>query len=122
MGIIREINVITGEPIGDRNEEIGPFNRFVPGPISARQFYQNAANGGFITESEALAVMTDNVLPASMVTFISTLPSSEQFAAKMLLIGANTFIRSHPMADQIGTMFSLSPEDLDTFWIEASQL
>jgi len=97
-------------------------NRPPPVPtISRRQFFQQAAIAGIITESEALAAVTTGALPSSILAFINTLPADQQFGAKMLF-SVSEFVRSSPLANAFGTAIGMAPEQVDDFFTAASQL
>ncbi|MGY5793662.1 hypothetical protein ACXHXM_25970 len=89
--------------------------------ISRRQFFQQAAVGGIITENEALAAVTTGALPASVIAFISTLPAEQQFGAKMLF-SVNEFERSSALANAFGTAIGMTPEQIDDFFTAAAAL
>jgi len=89
--------------------------------ISRRQFFQQAAITGIITETEALAAVTTGALPASITAFIGSLPTEQQFGAKMLF-SVSEFVRSSPMANAFGQTLGMTPEQIDTFFLAASQL
>lgn len=92
-------------------------------PISDRQFYQQAALGGYITQSDALAAVQTGFIPAILQQLVDeTLDPEEKFNAQMLLAGATVFYRQHPLTTHIGEAFGLSTEQLDNFWIEAAKL
>ena len=50
----------------------------VPAQISDRQFLQALVNGGTITQSEALAMLTAGTFPTAVNTAIATLPAPQQ--------------------------------------------
>lgn len=89
--------------------------------ISRRQFFQQAAVAGIITENEALAAVTTGALPASITAFINTLPPDQQFGAKMLF-SVNEFSRSSPMANAFGQALGMTTEQINAFFTAASEL
>jgi len=89
--------------------------------ISRRQFFQQAAIAGIISETEALAAVTTGALPSSILAFISTLPAGQQFGAKMLF-SVSEFVRSSPMANAFGQTLGMTPEQIDAFFLAASEL
>ena len=92
-------------------------------PISRRQFFQQAAIGGFITDDEALLAVQVGAIPTAILNVVNTLPSAnDQFAAKMVLSGAATFDRSHPLVSAVGASMNLTSSQVDTFFIAASHL
>ncbi len=111
------------EELADNDAEVVAFlNPAQPiAPISRRQFFQQAAVSGIITEIEALAAVTTGALPAVISAFIGTLPDDEQFGAKMLF-AVNEFNRASPMANAFGSTLGLTPEQVDAFFTAAAQL
>lgn len=94
----------------------------VPQIISDRQFFQQLAVMGLITEAEALSAVKTGDIPATLMGLVSALPVEQQFAAEMLLSGAVSFVRSHPLTIAFGQAFGWTSEQLDGLWIEASKL
>lgn len=106
----------------DDPEVIEFLNPPAPIPtVSRRQFFQQAAISGIITESEALAAVTTGALPASVVAFIGSLPADQQFASKMLF-SVNEFQRSSPLATAFGAAIGMNAKQVDIFFMAASQL
>ncbi len=94
----------------------------VPNSISDRQFFHILAVDGLITEAEALAAVKTGDPPAAFETFIASLPEGQRFNARMLLEGATTFERRHPLTDAFGSMYGMTPEEIDNLWRRASAL
>lgn len=94
----------------------------VPSAISDRQFFHVLATDGLITEAEALTAVKTGDPPAAFETFIASLPESERFSARMLLEGATTFERNHPLTNAFGTMYGMTAEQIDDLWRRASAL
>jgi hypothetical protein len=94
----------------------------VPQVISDRQFFQNLANRGIITEAEALAAVGPGVIPAALAAFVAQLPEGDRFAANMVLTGATEFQRTHPLVPVFAGLFGWSSTDIDDFWTEAFAL
>jgi hypothetical protein len=99
--------------------------------ISDRQFAQALALSGTITEAEALAWAARGELPAAMEAALAKIPEAggHRFGARMMLAGATTFERSHPLTAQLGGLLTNpavgSPYDaaaLDALWTRASAL
>jgi hypothetical protein len=93
----------------------------VPQTISDRQFYQQLAISGIITETDALAANAA-VIPPPLMAIVDALPADLQFNAKMLLSGAVTFERNHPMTIGIGSAYGWTSEQIDAFFVAASAL
>jgi hypothetical protein len=94
----------------------------VPEMISDRQFFQQLALEGKITQDEALAAVQTGVLPAAIATIVAKLPTTQQFAAKMLLCGATTFERSSAIVPVLAQLYGMSSADLDALWTAATAL
>ena len=97
---------------------------YVPPPpsiqkISDRQFFQQCAVMGVITQDEALAANAA-VIPSALLTLIGQLPSDQQFAAKMLVGGATVFERNNPLTVVIGQSFGWSSIQIDDFFRAAA--
>lgn len=95
----------------------------VPQIISDRQFFQQAAVAGLITQAEALAAVQTGSIPAMLQMVVDELPDANQrFAATMLLAGATQFERNHPLTVEVGTHLGLTTAQVDDFFIAAAQL
>lgn len=94
----------------------------VPPVISDRQFFQNLAVHGLITQEEALAAVQVGALPSGLEYLVSQMPQDTQFAARMLLSGATQFERYHPLVASFASAYGWTQQELDGFWIEASAL
>jgi hypothetical protein len=92
-----------------------------PAAISDRQFFQQLAVEGIITEEQALA-SNAAVIPAPLLAIIEQMPEDQQFAAKMVVSGATSFERQHPMTIAIGTAYGMSSEQIDEFFAAAAVL
>lgn len=98
-----------------------PFDP-VPAIISRRQFYQQLAAAGTITEAEALAAVATGAIPEVLDTFIVSLPAHDQFSARMILAGASQFERGHPLVAAVSAAQGLSSADVAAFFAEAAAL
>ena len=94
----------------------------VPQAISDRQFFQQLAVMGLISEEEAIAAVSTGTLPPAMAAFVGQLPSDERFAARMALQGATTFLRSNALVGTFGAMQGMTPEEIDNLWRAAALL
>lgn len=94
----------------------------VPSSISDRQFFQQLAVSGIITEAEAIAAVATGTIPAALQALIDLLPADVKFSATMLLSGAVTFERSHPLTEAIGSAYNMTPAQIDALWLAASKL
>lgn len=94
----------------------------VPSVISDRQFFQQLAIAGTITQAEALSAVKTGAIPAALSGFLSSLPADGQFAAEMLLSGATEFRRDHPLTAAVGAAQGMTSAQIDAFWIAASTL
>lgn len=94
----------------------------VPQEISDRQFFQQLAIMGMITEDEALAAVSTGTLPASFETIINTLPEEQRFTAKMLVQGATIFNRQNQFVAYFAYATGMTSEQVDDLWRQASEL
>jgi hypothetical protein len=110
------------------NGEMGPIDPYTPPPvpvpvvISDRQFFQQLAVQGVITEQEALDAVTVGAIPASLAAVIDTLPQGQRFAAKMRVSGAVEFKRSNPLVATLGAAMGWTDEQIDDLWRQAAAL
>jgi len=84
--------------------------------LSHRQFYEVCALKGIITKAEALEAVRHGTMPAKIGAFLDQLPADQRFHAEMLLVGASTFERDHPMTDAIGHALGYTDEQMDDLW------
>lgn len=100
-----------------------PTIEIVPDEISRRQFFQQLAKMEIITKSEALAALTSGSIPTPLQNIIDQLPTDEdKFNAQMLVIGASTFNRTHPLAEIVRQAMQWTIEQKDQFWRDAASL
>lgn len=93
-----------------------------PSMVSDRQFFQALAQAGSITPDEALAAVMTGTLPARIEAAVAGLPEAERFAARMLLSGATTFERQHPMVAKLAAALGYDAAALDALWTAAAAL
>ena len=95
----------------------------VPSVISDRQFFQQLAAEGTITNAEALAAVRTGEIPSVLAIIISGIEDeSSKFAAEMMLSGATQIERNHPLTSTIAFATGRSEADIDNFFREASLL
>lgn len=94
----------------------------VPAAISDRQFAQQLAVLGTITEAEAVAWAARGDLPAAVETAIAALPEGNRFGARMLLSSATTYERQHPLASVLVALLGYDAEAIDELWRAAAAL
>jgi hypothetical protein len=125
-----EVNVLTGEQtiVVMTAEEIAalqaqPSVRPPLLPISDRQFFQQAALAGIITQAEALAAVQTGAIPAALQSIVDAIADPQQkFAAQMILSGATTFERNHPLTQSIGLALGWTEDQIDQFFRSAAAL
>jgi len=123
MELVREVNVITGEEtFVEQDIPQQNYVEPVPSTISDRQFFEQLANIGKISEEDALAAVSIGAIPPAISTFVDALPPAERFKALMLLKGATTFERNHPVVPIFGLFFNMTSEEVDQLWRDASVL
>lgn len=91
----------------------------VPLEISDRQFFQQMATEGRITQQEALDAVGSGTIPPAMDALVEQLPQVQRFGARMLIRGATTFRRDHPVTDLIGQIYGMSSDEIDNTWRKA---
>jgi hypothetical protein len=92
-----------------------------PQSISDRQFFQQLAIDGIISEADALA-SNAAVIPPALLAIIEAMPAEQQFGAKMLVSGATVFERNHPMTLAIAAARGMTSEQVDAFFTAAARL
>ena len=94
----------------------------VPVAISDRQFAQQLAVLGTISEAEAIAWAARGELPEAMEEAIAALPEEDRFSARMLLSSATTYERAHPLVPLLGGLLGYDEAEIDDLWRAAAQL
>lgn len=94
----------------------------VPVAISDRQFAQQLAVLGTITEAEAIAWAARGELPEALESAIAALPEENRFAARMLLSSATTYERSHPLVPVLAGLLGYDEAAIDDLWRAAALL
>ncbi|KRE08164.1 hypothetical protein ASE61_00670 [Bosea sp. Root670] len=98
----------------------------LPGPavatISDRQFAQQLAELGKISEAEALAWAARGEPPAALETAIDKLPAEERFAARMLLSSATKYEFGHPLCPKLGALLGFDELARRDLWMAAALL
>lgn len=95
----------------------------VPSSISDRQFFQQLAIIGIISQADALAAVKVGTIPAALQVFVDAITDpAAMFAANMLLAGATVFQRSHPLTEAIGAGQGMTPAQIDDFFRAATAL
>jgi hypothetical protein len=108
---------------GNEPTPYAPLPPPVPQQISDRQFFQQAAVDGLITQDEALAAVSTGAIPAVLQTIVDGITDpAEQFVAKMLLSGATVFERTHPFTEAVAAALGWTSEQINGFFVAAYQL
>jgi hypothetical protein len=114
---------LEGDALADYLERLNnPPPPSFPNTISDRQFFQQLAVAGLISEDEAIDAVAIGQMPAAIGAFINALPSEQQFPAKMLLKGAVSFNRDHPLVEAFGAMQGMTSDQIDDLWRAAAAL
>jgi hypothetical protein len=91
--------------------------------ITRRQFYQQAAIAGFITQDDALNALAIGKIPPALEAVVNQLNTDdEKFAARMLLIGAEFFDKNNSLVENVRVALNLTEEDITNFFAAASLL
>ncbi|CAO4137967.1 hypothetical protein [Methylorubrum extorquens] len=101
-----------------------PLWQPAPDAISDRQFAQALALAGTITEAEALAWAARGELPEAMEEALGQIPEADgqRFGARIMLAGATTFERTHPLTEQLGDLLGYDAAALEALWSRAAAL
>jgi hypothetical protein len=94
----------------------------LPFEVSDRQFFQQLAVDGIITEEEALLAVGPGTIPSAMLSLIQQLPSDMRFDAKMKVTGATRFEPLNSLSLTIQQLFGWDEAQAKQFWIAASKL
>ena len=94
----------------------------VPQTISDRQFFQQLAIAGVISQEEALAAVKTGDIPAALSGFIAALDDAARFNAEMLLSGATVFQRNHPLTNAVAMAQGMTADQVDEFFRQAAKL
>lgn len=126
-----EVNVMTGQQtvVPLTPEEIAELENRPPEPvpvpqtISDRQFFQQAAIDGMVSQTEAIAAVSNGAIPIVLQNIVDGIEDPDQrFTATMLLSGATVFDRNHPLTGAIGAALGWTSEQIDQFFIQAAAL
>lgn len=90
--------------------------------ISDRQFFQQLAILKIISQDDALSAVKVGSIPAPLQSIIDGLPQDQKFGAEMIISGATTFNRAHPMTMAMGASYGWSSSQIDDFFKAAAQL
>lgn len=89
----------------------------VPKKISRWQFYYGLFLSGKITDDEALAAVSSGAIPAAIEAIVDAIPDAPaKLLAKMLLVSATDFYRSHALIATFAAAEGMTEEDVDNFW------
>jgi hypothetical protein len=100
---------------------VPPVVERIPEMISRRQFFEALARLGEITEDEAFAALSGTI-PEAFMPLLNNLSADQRFSARMLLAGATTFERNHPVVKAISASPEWGAQKVDALWMAASQL
>ena len=96
--------------------------RPAPPAISDRQFAHGLWKRGVVSREEALAFVKTGDIPAPLLALLAGLPEAEREDAEMIIAGATTYERLHPVTVQLVAAFGWTPEEGDTAWREFAAL
>jgi len=94
----------------------------VPQTISARQFYQELAVYGDITQQQALDAVRSGTLPPLIADFISSLSADQQFTAQMQFSGGIAMPRHETLVEMFFVWDQWTSAEVDDFFREAANL
>lgn len=93
----------------------------VPMSITRRQCAKQMLAMGLIDGTEALAMTRNGTPPSFVMSSIAQLPQSDQVIAE-IDFAADTYLRSNPLLVSLMEATGATSEDIDAFFIAASQL
>jgi hypothetical protein len=98
-----------------------------PPPISRRQFYQELANMGSITQNSALGTMKTGALPNEIDNYIKSnnVPDDREFEANMFFVGAQSIPIDHEFVIGLAAYLNTentTPEAMEAMWLRAAKL
>lgn len=118
-----EIDVAVREWVAAGNEIQAPtLPAPVPALISDRQFAHGLWKRGIVSREEALAFVKTGDIPAPLLALLAALPDAEREDAEMIIAGATTYERLHPVTVQLVAAFGWTPEQGDDAWREFAAL
>ena len=94
--------------------------RSVPASVTRRQFFTQGAVSGWYSKAEALALLSSNTMPTSIVNYINSLPAEDQYPAKIYILGEAVYFRNSPVLNAMATAGGVTDKQLDSFFINAA--
>lgn len=113
--ISREVQMIDGVPI-----EVIETAPITP-PLTALQLIIGLVKEGWITEAEGEAWL-DGTPPPQVDALISQMPEDERFESRARAKRFTSVERDDPMVEGLGMIAQKTPEELDAFFWEYSQI
>lgn len=95
---------------------------YVPQIITRRQFLIAAGLAGYISQQEALAAAQDGSIPVSILTYFGTLPSEQQFAAKVTWATMTQVGRNEPLLAACAAALNITGQQIDNLFIQGAAL
>jgi len=103
-------------------EHASQTSQLFPDVITDRQFAHGLAKAGLISMAEAKAWVGPGTLPAAIAGFIASMPEAMRDDVEIVLIGATSFSRKHPLTETFGQSVGMTPQQLDQFWMMCASL
>lgn len=95
----------------------------IPNAISDRQFAHALKRAGIISHDEAMAFVQTGTIPAALQSVIDAIPDQQQREdAELLVAGAQTFYRDHPMTEALRLGMGKTSEEIDDLWRQGAAL
>ena len=91
-------------------------------PDAHRQFFQQLAIVGVISEAEAEAAVASGKVPAAMLALVDKLPQAERFGARMMLKGATVFERYSALIATLAALYRWDAAQTDSLFRKAAKL
>lgn len=89
--------------------------------ISKKQFFEQLAIDGIVTEQEAAAAF-GGTIPQTFQTYIESLPANVRFSTTLTILGGQSYKYDSPFITNITKYFGWDNERFQTFWTSASKL
>jgi hypothetical protein len=94
----------------------------VPASISDRQFFQQLAVIGAITQQEAKDAVKTGEIPQAMQAVIDDMDEADRFAAEMIVSGAVEYRRDHNLVAVFANAMGWTSDQVDDLFRAASAL
>lgn len=102
-----------------KRDNLQPLPEPTPSEIADWQFAGELRDRGIMSQEEAVAFSGRGEIPARLAQLIAGLPEDEQDDTTLLLSGAKTIQRAHPLVAKIAPAFGWDEAATDDFFRKA---